>query len=326
MGKNILNQRYCYKINSDYIRRNKGNIKINNIRTGIKNRFIVGIGDSDSTRNIRDIVDSEFNEEYINKIREEIKQIRKNLDVSEDKNKLKLRLKELNNNLLEASLQDKICNVVFKTDADYNKYSVEGFILNDKRYKPILGTPGGIKCNSVVFVEESVNEELEKRINNGADFTIPTIPSKLMAYKALTFSSSTSVTNTPNILVVEDVETKFKDNVIHIKFDDDKDQPTVENIDNYNVVNNACDGCGLISPELAERWGNDLKLNYTPTSFVIRNAWLKGVVTAFDFKEYANSREDMREKKVIDVWGKEWDLKDVDMIINRSMLKLSKHQ
>ena len=54
MSKNILNQRYCYKINSDYIRRNKGKVEIKNIRAGIKNRFIVGIGDSDSTRNIRD--------------------------------------------------------------------------------------------------------------------------------------------------------------------------------------------------------------------------------------------------------------------------------
>ena len=325
MSKNILNQRYCYKINSDYIRRNKGKVEIKNIRKGIKNRFIVGIGDSDSTRNIRDIIDSEFDEEYINKIREEIKKIRRSLDKSEDKNKLRLRLKELNNNLLEASLQDKICNVVFKTDSDYDKYSEEGFILNGKTYKPILGTPGGIKCNSVVFVEASVNKELEKRINNGADFSIPTMPSKLMAYKALTFSSSTPVTNTPNILVVEDVETKFKDNVIHIKFDDDKIAPTVEEIEDYEVINNACDGCGLIRPKLANKWGMDLRLNYTPTSFVIRNAWLKGVVTAFDFEEYANSREDMRGKKVIDVWGKEWDLKDVDMIINRSMLKLSKH-
>lgn len=325
MSKNILNQRYCYKINSDYIRRNKGKVEIKNIRKGIKNRFIVGIGDSDSTRNIRDIIDSEFDEEYINKIREEIKKIRRSLDKSEDKNKLRLRLKELNNNLLEASLQDKICNVVFKTDSDYDKYSEEGFILNGKRYKPILGTPGGIKCNSVVFVEDSVSKELEKRINNGADFSIPTMPSKLMAYKALTFSSSTPVTNTPNILVVEDVETKFKDNVIHIKFDDDKIAPTVEEIEDYEVINNACDGCGLIRPKLAKKWRIDLRLNYTPTSFVIRNAWLKGVVTAFDFEEYANSREDMRGKKVIDVWGKEWDLKDVDMIINRSMLKLSKH-
>lgn len=325
MSKNILNQRYCYKINSDYIRRNKGKVEIKNIRAGIKNRFIVGIGDSDSTRNIRDIIDSEFDEEYINKIREEIKKIRRSLDKSEDKNKLRLRLKELNNNLLEASLQDKICNVVFKTDSDYDKYSEEGFILNGKRYKPILGTPGGIKCNSVVFVEDSVSKELEKRINNGADFSIPTMPSKLMAYKALTFSSSTPVTNTPNILVVEDVETKFKGNVIHIKFDDDKIAPTVEEIEDYEVINNACDGCGLIRPKLANKWGMDLRLNYTPTSFVIRNAWLKGVVTAFDFEEYANSREDMRGKKVIDVWGKEWDLKDVDMIINRSMLKLSKH-
>ena len=56
MSKSILNQRYCYKINSDYIRRNKGKVEIKNIRKGIKNRFIVEIGDSDSTRNIRDTV------------------------------------------------------------------------------------------------------------------------------------------------------------------------------------------------------------------------------------------------------------------------------
>ena len=55
MSKSVLNQRYCYKINSDYIRRNKGNVEIKNIRKAIKNRFIVGMGDSGSTRNIRDI-------------------------------------------------------------------------------------------------------------------------------------------------------------------------------------------------------------------------------------------------------------------------------
>lgn len=325
MRKSILNQRYCYKINSDYIRRNKGKVEIRDIRLGIKNRFIVGIGDSDSTRNIRDIIASKFDEEYINEIREEIKKVRKVLNKTTDKNKLKSKLKQLNDRLLEASLQDKICNVVFKTDSDYDKYFEEGFILNGKRYKPILGTPGGIKCNSVVFVENSINKELKRRINNGADFSIPTIPSKLMAYKALTFSSSVPVTNTLNILVVEDVETKFKDNVIHIKFDDEKIAPTVEEIKDYEVTNNACDGCGLIRPQLAEKWGLDLGLNYTPTSFVIRNAWLKGVVTGFDFEEYVNSRDDMRNKKVTDVWGKEWELKDVDIIINRSMLKLSKH-
>ena len=44
MSKSVLNQRYCYKINSDYIRRNKGNVEIKNIRKAIKNRFIVGMG------------------------------------------------------------------------------------------------------------------------------------------------------------------------------------------------------------------------------------------------------------------------------------------
>lgn len=325
MSKSVLNQRYCYKINSDYIRRNKGNVEIKNIRKAIKNRFIVGMGDSGSTRNIRDIISSKYDEEYIDNIKKEIRSIKKVIMMATNKDELRNKLKELNNELLKATLQDKVCNVVFKTDNDYNKYSKEGFKLNGNKFELLLGTPGGIKNNSVIFVEESVNRELEKRINNGADLSIPTMPSKLMAYKALSFSASTPVTYTPNILVVKDVETSFHDRVIHIDFEDDKDAPTIREIDNYKVINNACDGCGLIMPYLAAQWGLDLRLTYTPTAFVIRNSWLKGVVTSFDFKEYIKSRDDMRGRLVTDVWGKEWDIKDVDMIINESMLKLSKH-
>ena len=339
MSKSVLNQRYCYKINSDYIRRNKGIIEIKDIRSAIKNRFIVGVGDSTGTRIIRDIIKSKYTEEYIKYIKYRIRKIKNNFD---EENKFKFDIEDkiidefdenikehgiswLQDELLKACLQDRICNVVFNSDKDYDKYSTEGFILNKKKYTLLLGTPGGIKTNTVMFVEESIKEDLLKRIFNGADLSIATMPSKLMAYMALTFSSSTPVSYTPNILVVEDVETSFNDKVIHISFDDDKEQPTVKEIEDYNVINNACDGCGMIMPEFAKKWGEDLKLRYTPTSFVIRNSWIKGVLTKFDFREYAKSREDMKNKRVMDVWGKEWDLKDVDIIINRSMFKLSKH-
>ena len=73
MGKQTLNQRYCYKINSDYIRRNKDDVKITDIRGAIKNRLIVGIGDSTGTRMIRDILGSKYSEEYIDDVKEQIK-------------------------------------------------------------------------------------------------------------------------------------------------------------------------------------------------------------------------------------------------------------
>ena len=318
MSKNVLNQRYCYKLTSDYIKRNKGSVKLTDIKSAIKNRFVVGMGDSDGTRMVREIVKSEYTEEYINDLKEKIRYELKNT-------KNQKVVSKLNEELLTASLQSELCNVVFKSDTDYNKYTKDGFMLNDNKYVVLLGSSGGIKQNTVLFIREDLKDEINKRINNGADLSIPTMPSKLMAYKALTFSSSTPVTFTRNILVVEDVETEFNSDVIHIKFDDDKDEPTVENIKDYKVVNNACDGCGLITPRLAKQWGIDLQLDYTPTSFVVRSAWVKGVLTGFDFVEYANSRGDMQGRKVKDVWGREWDLKDVDIILNRSMFKLSKH-
>ena len=327
MGKQTLNQRYCYKINSDYIRRNKDDVKITDIRGAIKNRLIVGIGDSTGTRMIRDILGSKYSEEYIDGIKEQIK-IKNRLFRKEGSNKtaLKKDIKKLNNELLVASLQDCICNVVFKNNKDYDKYSVDGFKLNGKQYVLLLGTPGGIKTNTVMFVREDVYDEINRRINNGADFSIAMLPSKLMAYKALTFSSSVPVTFTPNILVVEDVEVAFNDTVTYIKFPDDKIAPTVENLEDYEVVNNACDGCGLIMPHLMEVWGKeDLGLDYVPSGVVVRNSWIKGVLTAFDFRAYAEYRDDMRGKKITDVWGKEWDINDVDIIMNRSMFKLSKH-
>ena len=327
LGKQTLNQRYCYKINSDFIKRNKDDVKITDIRGAIKNRLIVGIGDSTGTRMIREILGSKYSEEYIDNIKVQIK-FKTRLFRKDDANKtaLKKDIKRLNDELLRASLQDCLCNVVFKSDKDYDRYSTNGFKLNGKRYVLLLGTPGGIKLNTVLFVREDVHEEISRRINNGADFSIPMLPSKLMAYKALTFSSSVPVTFTPNILVVEDVEVAFNDTVTYIKFPDDKIAPTVELIEDYEVVNNACDGCGLIMPHLMEVWGKqDLGLSYTPSGVVVRNSWMKGVLTAFDFRAYAEYRDDMRGKRVKDVWGKEWDLKDVDIIMNRSMFKLSKH-
>ena len=177
MNKQSLSQRYCYKINSDFIKRNKDNVKITNIREAIKNRLIVGIGDSTGTRMIRDIINSPYNEEYILDIKQQIKFKTKLLRKGEgSKTILKNEIKKLNEQLLVASLQDCLCNVVFKSDKDYDRYSKKGFTLNGNKYTLLLGTAGGIKLNTVLrsFIEVTIPLVILSILTPNLSKTLPT--------------------------------------------------------------------------------------------------------------------------------------------------------
>lgn len=321
--KQILNQRYVYKINSSYLQRNKWDVQMNDIQKCIKDRFIVSIGDSTGLRMIRNITNTEEtkSEKVINEIKKDIKLKKKihsnNLD---EINKIRQDIKILNSNYYKATLEENICNVVFSSDKQYEIASNNGFYINGKKYVLILATTGGIKNNTVMFCTEEIHDELLKRIYNGFDKNIEMIPSKLMAYMSLVFSSSTPVKNTRKILVVKDVETKFKAPVINIKFNDKESRPDVNYIEDKEIVVNACDGCGLITPELSEQWSKDLCLDYIPTSYCVRNSWVKGMLTgAFNFKKYC--KDVIKKEWVEDVWGNMHNINNIDVILNESMLK-----
>lgn len=320
----VLNTRYIYKINSALIERNKGCVNIDDIQLAIKNRYIVGIGDSTGLRMIREITGSPYNEEYIDNIKNIIKNIKKKTKVADTKEKreLKKAMKRALHDRSVATLETNICNVVFNSMKQYEKYSQEGFKLNGKEYTLLLGTPGGIKQNSVLFCEKSIYEELWRRIINGANLSVPMTPSKLMGYMSLIFSSSIPVTKTRKILVVKDVETKFNAPVTKLEFSEELDRPIKTLIDSEEIVVNACDGCGLIDPELALQWEQDLELNYSCTAYCVRNSWTKGMLTKFDFKKYC--KEVLGHTIIKDVWGEEHNIDDVDIILNESMLKFYK--
>ena len=308
--KQILNQRYTYKIKSSYLERNKWNIKIKDKGQAIKDRFLVGVNDSQGFRFIRELTNTEYikSENKINEIKRKIKN-----------NKNSKELKNLYNELYNAKTEEHICNVVFNSKKQYDKACEKGFIINDIKYTLLLGTTGGIKNNTAMFVDETIYKSLMEKIYNGFDKSVPMIPSKLMSYMALVFSSSTPVTNTNKILVVRDVETNFKSNVTRIKFNDEKGVPDLSLVEDADITVNACDGCGLITPELADIWVKDLQEDYKITSFCCRNSWTKGILTRFDFKKYC--KEVIKQEIVEDVWGEKHNINDVDIILNESMLK-----
>ena len=335
MSKQLLNQRYIYKIKSDLFKRNKGKLtfKKEDIQKNMKQRYIVGLSDSTGmylTRLMLDKKSEEQNffygsEEHINYLKEMIYLSSK----EGDKNSVK----RYTNEMLNASLQDAFCYVIFENDEEFDEYldneKGKGITINKKRYYMDISTPGALKKDTVMFIREDVYEQVEEMLNCGADFTEQKVlPSKITAYKALTFSGSNPVTDTDRVLVVKDVETSFKSDVVEIGFPDDAKEPIVELVKDKEIINNACDGCGMISPTLAKQWAIDLTEyneetgeGYIPSGFCIRNCWTKGMVVQFNFVKYCEEKFGTTIFK--DVWGQEKDLKEIDLILNESMLKLN---
>lgn len=224
-------------------------------------------------------------------------------------------------------LYEELDAVQFKTDymhlvvdknCDYIR-ACKGFTINDVEYVRLLGTSGGVKNSTIIFVSKRLAPEIRKRIDNGRNMEIEQIPAKFEAYRALTCSGSTPVSMPNGILVVPDCETQFIEDVIMLD-DEGRDEPEMKFVKDYPVTLDASDGFGLILPSLAERWSNELRLGYVSSGFNTRCSWEKGMMFCFDFVEFANR---VAGKHIVkDAWGHDVDITKVEMIMTTSMLKL----
>lgn len=310
-------QRYAYKVISQVLERNNWNIKIN-INKGFKEGTIVGINDSTGLRAIRKLKESPYTDEYILDIKNRIKSVLKDNNYKDNK---KL-YKDLKKEEKQASLEDTVCNVVFATKKQYEYARKNGFKINGKKYVLLIGTSGGIKKNTVMFIRADLRDSMWELLLGGADESYPMIASKKMSYMSLLFSDSIEVTDTNRILVVKDVKTSFKSPVTYIKFNDELDRPEVKRIDDYQVELEPSDGCGLIHPDLAKKWAEDLDLDYVPAAFCTRKMMEKGILSSIiDFRYYCKNV--LKTQYVEDVWGKKHNIDEVDIILNESMLKMA---
>lgn len=210
-----------------------------------------------------------------------------------------------------------MCLIIDK-DKDYYR-ACKGFSINGISYKRLLGTNGGIKNSTIVFVSERHHVELSRRIDNGRDMNKEMVPAKLEAYKALTCSASVPVSLPRGILVVHDVETTFKADTIYLD-DEIGDEPVMEIRKDTEIKMDASDGYGLMLPSLAQRWSDELGLGYMMSGCNTRFSFEKGMVFTFDFVDFAENVAHCSE--VVDVWGNKVDIHDVELIFTESMLKL----
>ena len=212
---------------------------------------------------------------------------------------------------------DYMCLIIDKPK-DYFR-ACRGFSINGIRYKRLLGTNGGIKNSTIVFVSERLADELRRRVDNGRNMNMPLVTAKLEAYKALTCSASIPVSFPKGVLVVNDVNTEFKSDIIYLT-DEDDGEPVMEERHGETVEMNASDGYGLMLPSLAERWSEELGLDYTVGGVNTRFSFEKGMIFTFDFVDFA---ERVAGKYIVkDAWGNDVDVRNVEIILTTSMVKL----
>lgn len=313
MSKQLSCQKFIYKIHSSRLRKEKWRLTLP-ISEARKNEEVISLADSQILRWIDELNGVTDGDAAARRIKREIKQIRNEPYSVENRRRIRSLYDELDNVQFKP---DYMCLIIDK-EKDYHR-ACRGFTINDVKYVRLLGTNGGIKNSTIVFVSERLAPELRRRIENGRDPNKELVTAKLEAYKALTCSASNPVSMPNGILIVSDVQTTFKDNIIYLS-NEDGGEPKMEYKEDYVVDLDACDGCGIMLPSLAKRWSKELKLGYVSSGFNLRQSFCKGMAYAFDYLDFANK---VGGKYIVkDAWGDDVDIRFTELILTTSMVKL----
>lgn len=279
-----------------------------------RNDELVSLADSQILRWIDELNGIEDADRMAREIKRQIRAVRKEPSSVQSKKTIRRLYGELD------AIQykpDYMCLVIDK-EKDYYR-ACRGFSINGVTYKRLLGTNGGIKNSTVVFVSERLHPELARRIENGRDPDKKLVTAKLEAYKALTCSASVPVSMPHGVLVVNDVETEFTDDIVYLT-DEVDGEPVMEERKGEFITTDASDGFGLMLPSLAERWSAELGLDYTVSGVNTRCAYEKGMVFTFDYVDFAENVAG--SYTVTDAWGDTVDVRDVELVMTTSMVKL----
>lgn len=280
-----------------------------------RNDEVISLADSQMLRWIDELNDIHDADEMARNIKSEIRRIKKSPDSRQNKQEIRRLYAELDSIQFKP---DYMCLIIDK-EKDYYR-ACKGFSINGVQYKRLLGTNGGIKNSTIVFVSERLRDELKRRVENGRNPEKELVTAKLEAYKALTCSASTPVSLPNGVIVVNDAETEFYSDVMYVT-DECDGEPMMEFQPTQSVTMNATDGFGIMLPSLAERWSEELKLDYTVSGVNTRFSFEKGMVFTFDFVDFAEKVAG-GDYIIKDAWGNDADVRDAELILTTSMCKL----
>lgn len=310
-------QRKILKIHSKDLKAAKWNLRIDPSKAYGNTDIIVSLNDSQILRWIDELNGVTDADAQIQQAKAAIKAEKKKKETSNTKAKIK----ELYNKLNNLKFKPDYLALIIDSKSDYTRAN-KGFIVNGIEYKRLLGTNGGIKNSTIVYVNEKLYPELKKRIGNGRNPNTKLIPAKLEAYQALVCSGSIPLPMPKGLIVVRDCITRFMADVITIRDGEgDNAEPILQYEDNYSIEHNNSDGCGLMLPSYSRKINQALNgIDETISGINTRFAFEKGMLFTFDFIEFAEKVAGTYY--ITDVWGQKRDIRDAEVILTESMLKL----
>lgn len=271
---------------------------------------IVALADNECLRAIRRITKHPYSDERL-------------AELLAEKRRIKRRKKsEWNRALMYETNQEIVSQlyipefVCVQTDkkSKYRRIGRRGFTLNGEKYVRLMCGAGHARTNRAMFVAKRIFKKLDTFLRCGCQ-DIDIIWAKWNAYYALG-SSATFQVSAPRVCVVPDKEIEMIKTVDFVT--PCKPQDTIERKE-MPIKFNLWDGMGIISPDLAQKWADELEVGYLPSAYVVRNAFIKGLVCTFDFHAFA---AEIGEYSVKDIYGDTYDVRDIDIVMTESMFKL----
>ena len=314
ISKQLTCQKFIYKLHSSRLRKHRWRLTLP-IEEARRNEEVISLADSQTLRWIDYLNDITDADAEAKKIKEEIRSLR----TAPNSVKNRHAIKKLYDDLDQLQYKADYVTLMIDKEKDYYR-ACKGFQINGVKYRRLLGTNGGIKNSTIVFVSEKVVDELHRRISNGRNPEKELVTAKLEAYQALTCSASTPVSFPRGIAVVNDCGTSFLSDIVYLT-DECDGEPAMELQKQQKVDLDASDGFGMMLPSLAERWSKELGLDYTISGANTRFSFEKGMAFTFDYVDFAEKIAG--EKYIIkDAWGNDFDVRDVELILTTSMVKL----
>lgn len=187
-------------------------------------------------------------------------------------------------------------------------------------YKMLYRTPGKAKKGTCMFIRDELYEVAHNFLYMGIELPKENAPIvEIGAYSSLITSSIVgTVTIDPSeILIVKDVDSLFKTNIINVKLNNDG-HCVAERENNYSVKNTLFDGQALIDSSIFPEWGNGYIL--------LRHHFTKCAAFSTNIQLFMQEwfGENYHTVTIKDMWGRDVKVDKIKLITTDNAIKWTK--
>ena len=228
---------------------------------------------------------------------------------------------ELNKDLYQKKSKEAIREEFYRNGVDvtYTTTNKQGEVVKAEKihYRMLYRSTGKAKAGSCMFISDRLYKRAHNFLYMGIKLPKNNAPIvEASAYVSLVASSVVDriCINPKNILILEDVDSFFRTNVVSVETNQNK-ECFAKTIKDYQVKNTLFDGQALIDKSIFPSWGNGYILL---RHHMCKTAAFKADIKAF-FKDYFG--EEYNQATVVDMFGNEHYAKDIQMITTDNAMK-----